>query len=217
MNIHVYHLFELGSFLVALWTYPFLKNSCLKWFPVFLFFIIVGEVIAYCQNHFWNTHTFDTNYVIGMVEVCFYGYIFYRLSEQHHYRKWIAYMIAIGFFVFAYCCLMYRNQFIYFFYSLIISGFLIAAMALLFLLKRLEEDRQDQLLMDPGFWLAFGVVLFFSGVSIVFSMYEVVKKHNLTFFGEKLYHIIPRLLSIVLYSCISISLLICRKKKSISY
>ena len=84
-------------------------------------------------------------------------------------------------------------------------------MALMFILEQFEENKKNDLKSDPIFWVAFGVALFFSGVSIVFSNYDYIKQHNLTLFGERLYHFVPRLLSVFLYTCISISLIICRK------
>jgi hypothetical protein len=64
---------------------------------------------------------------------------------------------------------------------------------------------------DPVIWVAVGVVVFFSGVSIVFSLYQFIQIRQIKLWGEPIYTLVPRLLSIILYSCLSIAIITCRK------
>ncbi|MFN9803057.1 MAG: hypothetical protein ACK54Y_04455 [Bacteroidota bacterium] len=80
-----------------------------------------------------------------------------------------------------------------------------------YLFTRFTEDEVTDLTQDPVGWVAVGVVVFFSGVSIVFSLYEFIQLKRITLWGEPIYTLVPRLLSLFLYSCISIAIITCRR------
>jgi hypothetical protein len=95
---------------------------------------------------------------------------------------------------------------------LIISGFFLALVSLLYLYERVNSDDDQDLVKQPGIWVALGVSIFFSGSSIVFSLHDLISKGNLKLFGFKLYWIVPQILSVFLYACISVSIILHRKK-----
>ena len=211
MKSEFYYIVEIISFLIAIWRYPIIKSTKMKWFPLFLAFIIVFEFIAFYQSFYLGKPTYGINYFIAIVEIFYYGNLFYVSIKNTLKRKFIRIMIITGIVVFLISSFNHPKEFRYFYFSFILSGFFISCMALMFILEQFEENKKNDLKSDPIFWVAFGVALFFSGVSIVFSNYDYIKQHNLTLFGERLYHFVPRLLSVFLYTCISISLIICRK------
>jgi hypothetical protein len=95
-----------------------------------------------------------------------------------------------------------------------IFGFGISAIALLCLYLIADRIEKTMILWEPDFWIAFGTALFYSGVSITFSLYDVIIRHNLIFLGLRLYNSIPQVLCLPLYLSISISIILSKRRKS---
>lgn len=210
-----HNIFELLSFFVAIFYYRYLKGTFMKWFLPFLGFIWVGEFFAYYQNIILKVQAISINYLIGIVESVFYGYIFYNLSQRVILKKAILLFIPVSVLGYFLTYLFGRQFFHHFISNIIISGFFIAAIALAYLYEKFADDDETLLVSEPGFWIAVGVSLFYSGISISFSLYNFIIKHDLSLFGLKLYKLVPRVLSVILYLCISISLILCKKKNKI--
>ena len=189
----------------------------MKWFLPFLAFIFIGELIAkyeYALLHHINVGFY---YLIAIAESIFYSFIFYQLSNKSTLKKATLFFAFNSVAAYIIGFIFFRNDHSYFLPSLIISGFCFAVIALWYIyLKFVTDDDETLLINDPGFWIALGVSLFFSGTSIVFSLYNVIAKNNLNLFGIKLYNFVPRILCIVLYASISIAIILCKKKKTIS-
>ncbi len=147
---------------------------------------------------------------------CFYGYVFYQSCHNFFLKRLIFIFIFFCIDMNLLCLLFYRNNTFYFSRTLIISGFFLAAVALMYIYEQSINERTTVLVYEPGFWIAFGVSLFFSGISIVFSLHGFIMRNNLLLFGIRLYKIVPRVLCIILYSSISIAIILCKKKNRIS-
>ena len=212
MPAYIHHIFELISFFVAIIYYRYLKDSFMKWFLPFLGFIFICEVIGNYQNAILKEPAVIINYLVGIVESVFYGYIFYHLSHRKILKKAIVIFVPIS--VISYLITFYFSgkSLIYFFPNIVISGFFLAAIALFYLYERFADDDQILLISESGFWISVGVSLFYSGTSISFSLYSFILKNDLSLFGQKAFVIAPRVLSIILYLSISISLILWSKK-----
>lgn len=211
MLTYIHNLFELLGFIVAIYYYPCLKKSFMKWFLPFLGFVFIGELV----EKFLNI-TVIVNYLIGILESVFYGYIFYQLTRKRLFKKLILFFIPVsvaGYFI---CFIFYGKDFSYFIPNIIITGFFLATISLAYLYERFsDDDDESPLFTEPGFWIAVGVCLFYSGVSISLSLYDFILKNDLSIFGVKLYSVTTRILSVILYLCISISIILCKEKKRI--
>ncbi|MDP1762840.1 MAG: hypothetical protein Q8L07_03055 [Sediminibacterium sp.] len=208
MLTYIHNLFELLGFIVAIYYYPCLKKSFMKWFLPFLGFVFIGELV----EKFLNI-TVIVNYLIGILESVFYGYIFYQLTRKRRIKKLILFFIPVsvaGYFI---CFIFYGKDFSYFIPNIIITGFFLATISLAYLYERFADDDDALLFAEPGFWIAVGVCLFYSGVSISLSLYDFILKNDLSIFGVKLYSVTTRILSVILYLCISISIILCKEKK----
>ena len=211
MLAYLHNIFELLSFFVAIVYYRYLKGSFMKWFLPFLGFVFAGEMFVKFIGS-----AILVNYLIGILESIFYGYIFYNLSHRLILKKAILFFVPVSVICYLFTYLFYGNLFTYFISNIIISGFFLAAIALAYLYEKFADDDEILLVSEPGFWIAVGVSLFYSGISITFSLYDFIIKHDLSIVGVKLYNIVPRVLSIILYLSISISIILCKKKNRIS-
>ncbi len=215
MKNHIHIICEFLSLLVAIIYYPYLKPGFMKWFLPFLAFIFLAELmVAYQTSLDANTPNVILYYFVSIVEYIFYNYIFYHLLSDQRVKRWILVLVVGMTFNFFFGLLFAENKQSYLLLSLVFSGFLLSVIAQVYIyMKFVADDETSTLLIyEPGFWIAFGVTLFFSGTCIVFSLHDFIMRNELVIFGTKLYHFVPRVLSIFLYSGISVSLILCKKK-----
>lgn len=215
---YVFHnILELVSLLIVFYCYPYIRYSFMKYFLPFLLFIFIAEGIASLQIIRANIRSnIGLQYLISIVETIFYGYIFYNLSSKNGFKKVIL-IHSISFF------LIYISSFFFlgnkvgvFTICLTLYGFFLSIIAIGHIYNKFIDEEYLDIVKDPGFWIAFGVTIFFSGISIALILYEFILKNNLNLFGVKLYNFIPRVLSIILYSSISIAIILCKKKNKTS-
>jgi hypothetical protein len=96
------------------------------------------------------------------------------------------------------------------FYTLVftVTGMFFTVAGLGYLYSKISDPACMRLAAEADFWIVAGIVLFYSGISVVFSFYSYIAENNLLWLGETLYKTIPKLLSILLYSGISAGILV---------
>ena len=216
MELHIGNISEVLSLIIAIRYYPYLKGTFMKWFLPFLFFICCAEFIMKYQWSVLHKPPIAINYLIGIVEILFYSYIFYESSSHLILRKLICCFIPLSILSFSISYYTDSSSYVYFIPNIVVSGFLLAAIALInvYLIYLAEEELN--LISEPVFWIALGVSLFFSSISLSFSLYNLIRLNHLKLFGLNLYSLIPRLSSVILYSSISIAIILCKHQKKIS-
>lgn len=192
------YITEIIVCLVVCASFHRLRDSCMRWLAPFLLFVFLGEVTAGYIDPRYNTQVY---YLIDIAESLFYSYLFYNLSRNRFLQTGIV-VLGIPNVLAHICGLIWFGSDTSFYIPLLIAGgFYFALISMLYLCERFNSDAAD-LQTEPGFWIALGVAVFFSGSSFVFSLYDYIVKENLTLFGMKLYHIVPQALSVFLYGCI---------------
>lgn len=210
MNIFFNPVTELISVLIAAVYYARIRYSVSKWFLPFLLFVAVGEIAA---GAFLETNNIHIYYIISIGESVFYGYLFYHLSKNRLLKNFIRVFSCFFALAYLYGLIFHTSNASYYILLLATSGFFLALVSLLYLYERVNIDDDTDLVRQPGFWVALGVCIFFSGTSIVFSLHDFISKENLRLFGYKLYWIIPQILSFFLYTCISVSIILHQKRE----
>ena len=217
MQHWIHNIAELVSLIITIIYYPYLKGTVFKWFLPFLLVIFLGEIFAKYQIYVLKTTTLKTYYLIVIVETIFYPYIFFGLCNYNLIKKVIAATIFVGLLIY-FISFFASSSFIEsFYFNITIAGILLTIVPLLYVYSAIIADEIHKLTLEPGFWLAFGVAMFFSGSTIVVSLHNFMAPRHLVFFGQNLHNIIPRVLSVFLYLSISISIILCKKKTRISY
>lgn len=211
---YIHIVFEFLSFAISIIFYRSIKDSYMKWFVPFLGIVFISELINN-QFYYLRRQTILIHYIIGITESVFYGFIFYKLSNRPIQKKSIIIFIIFSVMGYISSYFTFNTSITYFLYNLIISGYLLATIALIYLYTKFVDDDETLLISESGFWIAFGVSLFYSGISISFSLYDLIYKNNLSISGQNLLNLVPRILSVFLYISISISIILCRKKKQI--
>ncbi|MCW3087917.1 MAG: hypothetical protein JWQ78_1303 [Sediminibacterium sp.] len=188
----------------------------MKWFLPFLACICCGELVATYQSHVLKIESTGINYLIAIMETVFYGYLFYHLSNRTGFRKLVACFVCTSTAAYAITFLLRGNDLRFFFPNIIISGFLLAAIALAYLYLKVTTDDDVHLLSDAGFWIALGISLFYSGITICFSLYGLIRHSGLRIFNQSLINGIPQWLCVLLYVSLSLSIISCKPKNKVS-
>jgi hypothetical protein len=218
MRVHINYIIEFISLLIAIFYYPYISKSFMRWFLPFLAFIFIMELVAGSLSYYITPKWTNASiyYLVSIIESIFYNFIFYKISHREGIRKIILLFSSISTIAFSFGFIFYTNDYNFYLPILIIFGFSLSTIALSYVYTSFTDDDKMVLITEPGFWIALGVSVFFSGTSIVFSLYNFIRINNLTVFGIKLYNFVPRILCIVLYSSISIAIILCKKKNKIS-
>lgn len=211
---YIHNIAELIALAISIYYYQYLRNTFMKWILPFLIFIFLGELAnKYFFLNYLKYQSIMLSYTIGIVESVFYSYIFYRMTDSSLLRKIIVLSATLIILIDVLGFIFFQQNITYSINSLIFSGFAFSFIALAYIYIRFTTDNQAIILNDPGFWIAFGVSLFFSGASIVFCLHDFIVKHDLNLFGIRLYNIVPRILCVVLYLSISVAIILCRKQR----
>ncbi len=211
MQLYLYHFFEVLSTLLAFYFYRSLREHRMGILMPFLVFISVAEYVAILQRNVLHTSTYAINYLILLVEWFFYNLLFLRMTRQRFFLQYLYLSIPVMSIGIVASYIFFPDFYPAFYYCIISAGFFLSVAALGYMYFRFLDDDKTDLLSDPVIWIAVGVVFFFSGVSIVFSMYQLIQIRKINLWGEPIYTLVPRILSIFLYSCISIAIIKCRK------
>lgn len=218
MQTSLYLFSEFVALVTAIVYYKHIRQDFMKWFLPFFIFLILGETIV-TQMYYPGRQVYNVslNYLISIGEMVFYSFVFYQLSGKDSQKSLIVFFLMISIGCLLAGLLVNRQDYSFYFPVFILSGFFLSIISLRYLyLQFIEaEDASYVLISKPGFWISVGVSLFFSGTSIVFALYNYILHNHLKLFGLHLYRLVPRVLSVVLYLCLSISIILCKKKTKI--
>ena len=216
MKLYLNNFAELISVLVAIVYYPYLKRTYMKWVLPFLLIVFFGELYTKYKGYILGEDTVGPNYLIAIAESVFYGYVFYYLSRKRIVKTGIFILVSISIAGYILSFLYSPKDHDLLYLNLVVSGLILSVVSLVYLYFRFLDDDHVYIIKEPEFWISFGVSIFFSGVCIVFSLHDIIIKYDLKMIGLKLHHIVPRVLSVVLYLSISIAIILCKKKTRIS-
>jgi hypothetical protein len=205
-NLHL--CFELSALIASLYFFKYLRGSYMQWFCLFVFLIYLLEILPII----WPKVVFTTNYLAAMCQMLFFGYIANNFVNHGKIKVAFTIMVIVMAvtFVIGYCFIDLNRSYMFFLAkALIAMGICLSLMYLVLLYQFV--NRQELILQSHGFWIAFGVVLFYSGLSFILSLYSYILKNNLTFLGMRLYRIVPRVLCGILYSSLIISFILYKR------
>jgi hypothetical protein len=206
----LYLISELQAFLIACYYYRYLRGSFMRWFVPFLAFIFFADAFLYVRlSIFHLEYSVTINYLQQLAQTFFYGYLFSKMANKRVLTRLVFFMWVI--------CM--PGLMLSFFLSqnsptknmlviAIVSNMFNAVISLGYLYLHIIKNDSIRLLHEPGWWLATGVSVFFSCVSIGYLLYDFILQNKLRLFGIYLYNLIPRFMSLILYSFISIGIIL---------
>jgi hypothetical protein len=183
----------------------------MKLFIPFLSITLFAELFA---NHTYYVSHLPTGWIYNIlnpITQTFYTYIFYKISitKAHKILMFAVNSCYIASYIIFYSFYSDINDFNN--YLVTIGGIQQVIFSCLFFYECLQTDVITDYRMKSGLWIAAGLLIFYSGITICMALLNFIEENHLTIAGVPLYNIIPRTLSIILYSCLSISFITWRK------
>lgn len=217
MKFSIQYYFEFLSLLISIIYVGKLRKSFLIAFMPYLLVVLCVEITA---KYLYVTFGYNTVVIYNLMNLfchLFYAFLFYRFAFSRSYRQVIVILISsytllsLGYYL--------VNSFDYFNnYIIAIGGIIQVFFACLHFYEYLQDDRHvSQRHYSAGLIIASGVLIFYSGIAICFSLYNYILVNNLRLFNVPLYNLIPRYLSVLLYPMISLAIIIWKKPVKTSF
>jgi hypothetical protein len=140
-------------------------------------------------------------------------FFYYRLPLNAPVRKLITWMHAVYLTVTLVTFLFIKPVTEYNSYLSLASGFVIAFCGIFFLFNYFNLDNtEEEKHWQPVIWITIGITTFYPVVNFSLAFYKSLLAYNANILGVPLYQLIPRLMSIFMYSCFSYAFYLCKKK-----
>jgi len=211
-------IFESLAFLVSIFCIKKNKGSYIEWMSLFLFYIILTECLGLYFTYYLHKPTTPIYLVYQIVSSSFYSYLFYKLLTNNKYiQRFIFGFALINSLILCYIFIFISN-FIEFNYKMkIIDGIYFVSISCIYLYTQFMDDELEELLINkPGFWIAAGLLLFYSAYSIVITLHPITSKNKIFVFGLPLHNFFAQVLSVILYTCFSAAMIVWKPKTTTS-
>lgn len=211
MKPALYHYFELLSLIVSIICLSRIRSLYFIWFIPFLAITLFTELFANYTYYIKHLHTGWMYNLLNPVTQTFYTYIFYKLAKSKTYRVFLVTCnsIYIAFYIIYYMIFSNINDFNN--YLIAVGAVQQVIFACAFFYECLQNDQVIDDQVRSGLWIAAGLLIFYSGVALCLTLFDFIKKNNLEIAGLPLYNFIPRFLSLILYSCLSVSFILWKR------
>ena len=212
MQLPVYLYFILFSLVIAVYCYHGLKFSFLKWFIPFLLITLFTELVAVYYKYVLDQPNGWLYNIYIIFQVLFSLYMYWQLKMRKPFRQ----VIAACFIIYSLLSLaVYGRDGVQSLnvYMFLTGGFFVVLSGIFFLFNYFSLDNAgEEINLIPFLWITIGVLSYFSVLSITISLYKYILMYKLAIGGVELYNLVPRLMSIILYSSFAYGFWLCRKK-----
>ncbi|WP_443939649.1 hypothetical protein [Pedobacter sp. MW01-1-1] len=183
----------------------------------YLFVVLLVEISAKYLVLRYNYNTGGMYNLMNLFCHLFYGFLFYRFAVAKEFRQTILILIGsyaiVSIFYYSITSFYSFNH-----YIITIGGIIQVFFACLYFYQFLLDDSHSyHRHYSSGLIIASGVLIFYSGIAICFSLYNYIRMNELLLFGVPLYNFIPRYLSIILYLLISLAIIVWKKPAKTLY
>lgn len=215
MVLHIIYLLALLAAAISafIWRKHLAGRALLPFWPM-LWVLFVQEITLYILV--LQTPTLSTGgiyNIYGLLITLFFAGVFYHIPFNRPYRRLIAGLVLFYVLAFILNFTLLQPIRVYNTYLYISTGFIIDCLGLLFLFNyfRLDDPHEEEK-WRPLLWITIGIVIYYPVVNISFSLYNHLVEYKATFFGVKLYRVIPQTMSIFMYTCFIYAFYLCKKK-----
>lgn len=196
---------NLLSFIVGIIFYK-LQPKWLQLIVFFLLFILIAENGSIVYSHYTKESNHFIANIYFPIEFCFYFFLFYKSSET---RK-VKLIISVSFllYVLAFLCdMMFIHGFYYInIYSYCLGSVLIILCCLLYFMTLFGSDRVLNYFRLPMFWIATGLLFFYVGNLVQYSLLSYIINNNIDPDGS-IHHFIITIFNVLLHGSFTISFL----------
>jgi len=190
------------SIAAGIYYYNKLSPRWLRLFPWFLVLSLLFELFAMA----YSTYTKKSNHFIiniyTFIQFIFYLFIFYKTFERKLFKFITAWMAIIFTGYFFYNMIFGIGFFIFSAASNTFGSICVIFCCLLYFYLLFQSELNLNFFRIPMFWIATGLLFYFVGNFIYFSLVNYIIKENLDTSG-KIYLFIMTILNLILYGLIT--------------
>ncbi len=162
----ILHTFEIGACVTGFVYYKKLRFSVYKWFPVYLAFIVLsellGEILRVPSLAKFNSAYF--NDLVIPVEFLFFFWLFFQSFKKSKYKTLpvICSVIYLGAWI---TDLVYFSRFLsyFYFFSYTFGNLLLLVLILVFFIQLVNSDAILSFRKNILFWVSLGLLIFYLG------------------------------------------------------
>ena len=213
MEVNYYHYFQFLSFVVALICFSNLKRFSLGLLPYLLFVVCITELLAAnCEmlGFSSNYKIYSTYFVIS---TALYFMIFNKIIHWKKRAKHVYHFVAFATVLFSLIDYFYLEAGSFVRYTMTVTLILHIVLSCILLAEiAMDDNRQIRMITEPYFWFASGLLLFSLGTEVTLGLHPFILKNNLMLFGKSLHRVIVPVLNVVMYSCYTIAILLCKAR-----
>jgi len=182
------------------------------WFIPYLAMIFSVELINNILFYSYGIANSWVYNIFHLLQICFFCFVFINLAQTKKHKQFLLFTNFI--YVLIYCT--YLTVYAHWLKvkpDLMVAGFIeMVTFSCLFFYQCLRDDYDVwNQKYKTGLWITAGILIFYSGISICYSLIPYISKYDLKLQGKRLYNIIPQYLCIILYGCLSISFILWKK------
>ncbi len=176
----------------------------------YLFLVFIQELIT-------GFYYFDNSIVYNIyrpVTTIVFAIIYYRIPFMQPVRKFIAgiTILYLAITIANYC--FFESIFTAGSYLILARSFVVTLFAIIFLFRYFNLDNStEEKYWRPLVWITAGIIIFYPVTSLSLSFQKFLSEKNATLFDQKLYQLIPQVMSIFMYSFFSYAFYLCHKIK----
>jgi hypothetical protein len=143
-----------------------------------------------------------------------FAWIYYQLPFMLFWKKFIVAIIILYLILTLINYSLIESIFSTSSYLAVARGLVITLFAIFFLFSYFNLDNTaEEKYWRPLIWITAGVIIFYPVASISLTFQKFLASKNATLFSQKLYHLIPQVMSIFMYSCFSYAFYLCYRIK----
>lgn len=206
----LYNYAEIGAFLVCLFLWPRLKKTDLALLMPYLGFIVCVELVA---RYMGLNLDLDIGWIYNIVvplETLFYAFLFRKHLSSVSVRRVLGYfMVGLILFALVFNIFFWQKEF----YTVFLKIYSVSTIILscLYFLDILRRDIPVNVLHQPMFWIAVGLIIFSAGELAMSLLLDQLFEDKQTW--RRVYGIINNNLNVFLYLMLSIGAIVAVWKK----
>lgn len=205
---------ELACLLASIVFAARLRGTVFIWFIPFLILTNIQEWGSrYGYMSIGGSNAISLN-LFTTLEFVFYAWLFYQEASSCIRRKKIIYLTFVLLAGVIINMIFFQSPLKFHSYSYLLGSIIIITFCLWFFKDLMSGDRFVELLSYRMFWVSSGLLFFYMGMFVCFTLFEFLSTQILSEYFI-IFNILMNVFNIILYTCFTISFL-CRPKQTIT-
>lgn len=211
------YLYSFSMLVSAVLSFIYRKNLSGRGLIIlipYLFLTLIQEIVLEINEHYVFIDSTNIIYnIYRLITALVFFWIYFNIPFMSSWRKlMLALIIAYLSWVIITFCTKSINTGTG--YLSIARSLVVTLFAVFFLLSYFKLDNSEyEKYWTPLVWITGGAAIFYSVVTASLAFQDYLAAKNATLSGQKLYQLIPQIMSILMYSCFSYAFYLCRKIK----